>query len=334
MVLMMNRLAGYWLVCREHLRVGLKLFFTRQLLSALCLFMAAGAVHAGPLLYTDHPLVGKIWDMQSRSMLDEQTLLARIGATDVLLLGETHDNPQHHLLQLKLLQERFSAGARPALLFEQFDREVQAMLDAALAKTPIDAAMEAAATLVKGWDWQFYAPLLAIGTEHKVPVIAANFSRTNARPVIRQGYAAFDAAELKRLAVEDVWSESHQQYLTRLIEGTHCGQVTPVLRDGLVRSQRLRDAVMADAAIPGLKQGVIGIIGRGHARRDIGMPLYLAARAPQTRVFSIGFVEVSPGMDAPESYEQDGVAGNVPYDVIWFTPRVDRPDPCAGFGKK
>lgn len=331
---MINSLAGYWLVCRARWRVGLKLFFTRQLVPAACLCMATGAAQAEALLYADHPLAGKIWDMQNRSLLDEQTLLARIGAAEVLLLGETHDNPQHHLLQLKLLQARFAAGARPALLFEQFDREVQTMLDAALAKTPIDAAMEAAKTLIKGWDWNFYEPLLASGAEHKVPIIAANFSRTHARPVIRHGYAAYDAAELKRLAVEDVWSEPHQEYLTGLIEGTHCGQVTPVLRDGLVRSQRLRDAVMADAAIPSLTQGVIGIVGRGHARRDIGMPLYLAARAPQARVFSIGFVEVSPGMDAPESYERDGVAGHVAYDVIWFTPRVERPDPCAGFGKK
>jgi uncharacterized iron-regulated protein len=307
-----------------------------QLLLLLCLLLPVDAVPAESLLYADHPLAGKIWDMQERRMLDERTLLERIAAADVVLLGETHDNSQHHALQLKLLQVRLDAGVRPALLFEQFDRERQLALDEALAKTPPDVALEAAAALLKGWDWKFYKPLVAAGLEYKLPVYAANFSRERARPVIREGFAAFDAAELKRLAVEAVWSERQQQYLTHLIEGTHCGQVNVVLRDGLVRSQRLRDAVMADAAAAAasMARGVVGIVGRGHARRDIGMPLYLAARYPQARVYSIGLVEVSPGMESPEAYEQERATDGPVYDAIWFTARVDRPDPCASFGGK
>jgi len=301
---------------------------------AFAMMLFAGLTHAQPLLHADHPLVGKLWDMRSRSYMDEATLLGRIDKANVLLLGETHDNPVHHELQQKLLQARLESGARPALLMEQFDTERQAALDLALAGSNRDAALNTADTLTKGWDWKYYRPLLATALDYKLPVIAANISRERERPVVRQGFAAFDAADLKRMAVDKVWSEGRQKYLARLIEEAHCGQIGADLRDGLVRGQRLRDAVMADAALSNIGRGVVGIVGSGHARRDIGVPIYLAARDPGARIYSIGFIEVSPEKTAPEAYETERATGDVPYDVIWFTPRIDRPDPCASFGKR
>jgi hypothetical protein len=64
------------------------------------------------------------------------------------------------------------------------------------------------------------------------------------------------------------------------------------------------------------------------------MPLYPAARDPPARIYSIGFVDVSPGRVSPETYETESASGDAPCDVIWFTPRVARADPCADFGKK
>jgi hypothetical protein len=106
------------------------------------------------------------------------------------------------------------------------------------------------------------------------------------------------------------------------------------LRAGLTRSQRLRDALMVDSAVSfiehsGIERGVVAIVGSSHARRDIGLPLYFAARAPLARVLSLGFIELSPGVTDPRKYEADSATGEVPYDVVWFTPRVDRVDPCA-----
>lgn len=304
---------------------------------AFCLSLGAGLAHGQALLDTDHPLTGKLWDMASRSYIDEATLLARIAAVDVLLLGETHGNPVHHEHQLQLLQARLASGARPALLMEQFDAERQSALDIVLARSDREEALNTAAGLSKGWDWRFYRPLFAAAFDRQLPVLAANLSRERALPAIRHGFAAFNAADFKRLGVEAVWSDGRQKYLSRLIEDSHCGQISTELRDGLVRGQRLRDAVMADTALASLERGaggVIGIIGRGHARRDIGLPLYLAARRPATRIYSIGFVEVAADKRSPEAYEADSATADVPHDVLWFSPRSERPDPCTAFGKR
>ncbi len=299
----------------------------------LVLLFLASQVQAGDMLLTDHPLAGKIWDMNSRSYMDEAALLARINTADVLLLGETHDNPQHHVNQEKLLKARIESGARPALAMEQLDAESQPALDQALAGDNHDEMLNSVTGLIKFANKEPYRSLLAIAIDNKLPVIAANISSKRLQPVIWYGYAAYDAGELKRLAVEEVWSESRQNYLYTHMGGAHCGELRDELRAGLTRSQRLRDALLADSAVSSIARSVVAIVGRDHARRDIGLPLYFAARAPSARIFSIGFVEVSEGKTDPREYEAKSATGDAPYDVIWFTPRAERPNPCANFGK-
>lgn len=300
---------------------------------AVGFLLFADIAHAGAMLFTDHPLAGKIWDMSSRSYVDEATLLARINQADVLLLGETHDNAIHHENQQKLLKARIESGARPALMMEQLNAEDQAALNQALAGSNRNEVLSRVAKLVKFADSQPYQPLLATAVDNRLPVIAANVPNQQLQQVVWRGYAAYDADKLKRLAVEEVWNEKRQNYLVEHMGGAHCGQLRDELRAGLTRSQRLRDALMADSALPNIARGVVAIVGSGHARRDIGLPLYFAARAPSARVVSIGFVEVSPGVNDPNSYATDSATGEVPYDLIWFTPRVERGDPCADIRK-
>src|SRR5262245_41092424 len=52
--------------------------------------------------------------------------LARaIGGHAVVLLGEVHDNSAQHSLRVAALRRLLETGARPAVAFEQFDREHQ-----------------------------------------------------------------------------------------------------------------------------------------------------------------------------------------------------------------
>lgn len=301
---------------------------------ASVLLVFGGMAQAEEMLFSDHPLAGKIWDMRSRSFIDEAAVLTRMDKANVILLGETHDNPLHHDIQLKLLNARIEAGARPALLMEQLDTVNQPALDKALAGSDREETLKSVTGLIKFTDWKFYRPFLVTAVDNKLPVIAANISSRQLQPVIWQGFSAFDADALKRMAVEEVWSEGRENYMRTHMGGAHCGKLRDSLREGLARGQRLRDALMADAAVPSIGRGIVAIVGSSHARRDVGMPLYISARDPAARIFSIGFVEVIPGRNAPDTYETDSVSGEIPFDAIWFTPRVARTDPCADLNKK
>ncbi len=303
-----------------------------RICASLFLLVFAGIVHGDELMLVDHPLAGRIWDMKNHGYIDESMLISRANEADVLLLGEVHDNRVHHELQLKLLQKRVESGSHPALMMEQLDAASQPALDQALAGDNRDDVLNSVNALIKFTDWQFYSPLLAVAIDYRLPVIAANVPNQFLQPVIWKGYGAFDAEELKRLDVEAVWSEKRQTYLASNMGGAHCGKLRDDLRIGLTRSQRLRDALMVDSAVSSVGRGVVGIVGSSHARRDIGLPLYFAARTPDAKLLSVGFVEVSPSNNDPREYSADSATGEEPYDVIWFTPRMKREDPCTNYG--
>ena len=219
-------------------------------------------------------------------------------------------------------------------MMEQLDIESQSSLDHALKGSDRAEVLDNVTKLIKFADRQFYRPFLAIAVANELPVIAANIPSQRLQPVIWDGFAAYDAAELKRLDIEQVWSDARQKYLVTHMGGAHYGQLRNGLRTGLSRSQRLRDALMVDSAMSSIRRGVVGIVGSSHARRDVGLPIYFAARAPSAKVYSVGFVEVVPGRTDANAYDQESATGDAPFDAIWFTPSIARSDPCARLERK
>lgn len=310
---------------------------------------AAAALLADPAFATlalrGHPLAGRLVHAGTQAPAGEADLLRALAAADVAILGETHDNPAHHALQARLLGALLAAGRRPALVFEQIDVDRQGALADAQRLPDAEARIAAiGAAFAHGWDWPAYRPLVAQAVAAGLPVHAGNLARGALRPLVREGWPSVAAGERARLAVEAAWNDPREAHLRTVIEDSHCGQIDEKLRDGLVRAQRLRDATLADAVLAARGEGaaargegaaarpVVLITGRGHARHDVGVPRYLAARAPALRVVSLGIEEVAAGQDTPDDYLR-ARADALPHDYLWFTPRFERPDPCANFGK-
>src|SRR5437762_6083180 len=108
---------------------------------------------------TAHPLSGKVWDVRQHRFIATSELLGKLAAADFVLLGEVHDNPEHHARQASVLTSLLQAGRRPALVMEQFDRENQPAIDASQA-AGADAETVATAGRLdhNGWRWESYEP--------------------------------------------------------------------------------------------------------------------------------------------------------------------------------
>lgn len=278
-----------------------------------------------------HPLQGKIWDVARSRMVPKEALLQDLASARIILLGEVHDNPEHHRLQADVLRAVLAQGRRPALAMEQFDREFQPAIDAAAAKPGVsaDALASAGGFNRDGWPWTMYEPLLAIAIDARLPVVALNLPRERTREVARRGFDALGVAAASVLALDATWNPARQAIMDREIADGHCGKLPQSALPRMINVQRARDAVMADALLGRAADGVIVIAGTGHVRNDVGVPVYLASRAPAQRVVSIGFIEVEPGEDAVNDYVRP-TASALPYDYAWFTSAAKRDDPCAG----
>jgi len=247
-----------------------------------------------------------------------EVLLERAAASRLVILGETHDNPEHHRLQARILAAMLQAGRSPALAMEQFDHEHQAALDEARRRGERDPERIADAGRFdrKGWSWPDYRPLVELAIANDLPIIAANLSRGEARALARTGRPADGLApatpELRAALERD------------LVEG-HCGRSpAPATLAGMVEAQRARDARMAAALERSGARGAVLIAGAGHARRDRGAPVYLSGAA-RGQLLVVAFVEIEPGRNDLHAHGED-FAGS--YDVVRFTPRAAREDPC------
>jgi uncharacterized iron-regulated protein len=258
--------------------------------------------------------------------LESERLAVELGRRPVVLLGEVHDNVVQHRMRADAVRRLLESGARPAIAFEQFDRDRQADIDRAR-REPVppdrslaDRVIEAGRAPRDGWDWTLYKPYVELALQYDLPIVAANLSRADAGRVARQGAAAvFSEAELQALDLGRFDALLAQQ--ERIVQAGHCDMLPASALPGLARAQVARDAVLARSLAPYLQRGVILLTGNGHARRDIGVLAHLPA-SQQARVWSIGLLE--EGNDDERARY---------FDVAFRAPAQPRPDPCEGLRK-
>ncbi|HET7824340.1 MAG TPA: ChaN family lipoprotein, partial [Anaeromyxobacter sp.] len=234
-------------------------------------------------LHRDHPLVGRIWDPRAGRFADEGAVTAAVAQADAVLLGEMHDNVDHHLLQARLVRAVLASGRRPALAFEMLTADQQEQVDAALAKAPRDpdALAKAVRWSKSGWpDFDEYRPIFQAGLEAGVPVIAANLPRKVVRDVVSNGTEALDATLRERIDRAPPLTGPAAESLRAEMRESHCGELPESMLDPLVLAQRARDAQMAVRIEGAGARGAILIAGRGHVRTDRGVPSYLRADGP------------------------------------------------------
>jgi uncharacterized iron-regulated protein len=266
-----------------------------------------------------HPLVGRIYRPTPGEFAARADLEQGLGNARFLLLGEKHDNRDHHQLEAALLREFLRGRRSVAVAFEMLDLDQQPIVDRYLSAHPseVDGLGRAVDWDSSGWPpWRFYRPVFAVALKWHARIVAANLPRESVRAIVHRDEVPF-ATELPPFspaALEDMENEMRE---------SHCGLLPESLLPGMVLAQRARDFTMARRMLEADRgEGVALCGGSGHVRQDTGVPAYLRA-AGATGMLSIAFIEVVRGQPDPRSYLP------APFDFLWFTPRVDEKDPCA-----
>ncbi len=280
----------------------------------------------------DHPLTGRIWSTSAQRFVSPDEFVNQLREADFVLLGEIHDNGDHHRIQAWLvdrLGKTGQASGRGAVAFEMITADEAAALEAYVRSHPTDAARLGAALRweERGWpSWSLYQPIAEAAMGTRMALVAAGAPRALEREVRGRSLSALDHALRRRLGLE-VLPESEQSTLEEDLYESHCRQLPREALPGMVAVQRLRDAWMGDRLLEAWTQRgspVVAIAGRGHTRLDRGIPRYLALRAPGARIASVAMVEVDPRKRAPSDYD-DGGQGH----YLVFTGAAPRTDPCG-----
>jgi uncharacterized iron-regulated protein len=229
--------------------------------------------------------IGTWVDPGSNEQRDDAVVaLAKQG---VVLLGESHDQPEHHRWQLYTITALFSHRPDMVLGFEMFPRRVQSILDrwsnGELSES--DFLREVDWAQIWGFAAELYLPLFNFARMHCLPMLALNIDRATNRRVAAQGLASVPSTE--REGVGDP-APASSYYRDRLFEwfkkhpaASQDAQAVSERFERFVCAQQFWDRAMAEAIAGRLRDErhplVVGTMGSGHIEYGDGVPHQLAA---------------------------------------------------------
>jgi len=253
-----------------------------------------------------------IWQISHAAAQDDKT--------KIFLMGEIHDNSFGHKLRFDHVKHLIAQGHRLVLAMEQFDRENQPQLDAALNRCKhVDCVLAMVAT--SSWDWDFYKGFIQLALDKKVTLIAANLSSKDVYKVMVNGFSAVFA---QKLIIEYKLNQIPIPLLNaqkNAIDEGHCKALPSSSIEPMARGQIARDVWMAHV-INGLQnQTVVLLAGNGHIRKDIGVFQWLGAHK-QLLTQTHGYVE------------EEDIDNSTRFDRVNIVTKAKRSDPCLAFTHK
>jgi len=255
-----------------------------------------------------HADLGRIQDLRSGQSISAAQLLERLADAPLLLIGEQHDNPDHHALELWLLQALPAYRAQGAVLLEMLDdgqQDAVSRTQRALREGQSPDDLRSALNWQPSWNWQAYQALLRHALAQPYPLLAANLERSELMAI----YRAPQAPEGTNANAPEVLDA-----LSAQLSESHCHLLPPQQLPAMLAIQQQRDRRMAQRLLAAAKPALL-IAGAFHARRDLGVPRHLADLG-QTRARVLILAEVGQQVTAQMA------------DFVWYTAALPKQDYC------
>jgi len=287
-------------------------------------------------LLRDSALTGRIVDAKTLKPLSRADVERMLEKAPAAILGEVHDNPDHHRIQADLLRAfARGKGKPPAVVFEMITTDKAGALSALKGAKKLSAS---AVFDIVDWDhsgWPkrgIYTPVMEAAVKVSGLPVPAGLPKEKVRPLAEKGVALLGDGKIATLKLSPL-PEAQQKALEKEIVKSHCDMIPPQAAKAMSNVQRVRDALMAKALFDGWKANgaAVLIAGDGHARKDRAVPFYLARHDGAPRPLVVWLAENNDKAKTiadvlPKDARPGDIAG-----IIIVTPRANREDPCARF---
>jgi len=221
----------------------------------------------------------------------------------VVLVGETHDRYDHHLMELEIIRRLHAVHPRLAIGMEAFQQPFQDILDGYIEGGLDERQLLRGTEYYRRWrfDFRLYAPILEYARENHLPVVALNLPVELTSRVGREGMTGLTAAERERLPDEIDRSDTAYAERLRKVFENHPG-VDGHGFENFIEVQLLWDEGMAERAADYLRAHpdymMVVLAGVGHLAYGSGIPRRLTRRldADSAIVLNDWDGELEPGL--------------------------------------
>lgn len=286
---------------------------TKRVFSALLLFFSTSAAASLLDQYSESqsPLAGRIWNTQSEQFVELEHILDQLPAGSWLLLGETHENMDHHRVETEIIEYLATQSKLGTVGLEMAHTEQQTLLDSAMRGeieiTPENLAWQ------KGWPWEWYEAPVSSALKLAKRVVAGDLTRE----VKMQAYMD--------TSLEVPASAEYKEFMLNLLFESHCGQMPKSQLSNMLNVQYSRDRAMLNTIQANTDPNQVNLFlaGTVHARDDLGIP-YWQPELNSTSVLMIAAQASSDPRDYyPDSYTQVPAA-----KYLLFTPSYSYQSGC------
>lgn len=248
----------------------------------------------------------RVFDTRLKGFSDFEAMLADLARADAVFVGEQHDDPNTHRLELAIVEGLTRRGVPVVVAMEMFERDVQPSLDQYAAGTMTEEQF-----LKDSRPWPRYAtdyrPIVEYAKAHKLPVVASNVPRRVASEVGKAGLSAVEGLGAdRRLAASDMLCPSSGSYYDRFVAamGDHAG-ATP----NFYFAQCVKDETMGESVARTFHQstGRVAIVhfdGAFHTDFGEGTADAARRRMPGRRIAVVSILPVSD-IDAATPSDSD-----------------------------
>jgi uncharacterized iron-regulated protein len=220
-------------------------------------------------------------------------LISEMAGRPIVLLGETHTNPEHHRWQLHTIAALHGRNPNMVLSFEAFPRRVQPVLDRWVRGELNDADFLKETDWFQVWRFNpgLYMPLFHFARQHRIPMVALNVGRELIELVRKDGWKGVSVDAREGVGDPAPPTPAFLRYHAKVYaehenrEGDHGSTekakelVIPELDDPdylkFVAAMQTWDRAMAEGLATARRTDgqplVVGIIGRGHLHYGFGI---------------------------------------------------------------
>jgi uncharacterized iron-regulated protein len=201
----------------------------------------------------------------------------------IILIGEHHNNVEHHSAQLAVIRMLKESGAKVAVGLEMFRSDSQSALDRWVAGTLDESAFKKIFFDNWSYPWSTYGMIFDYARDKKIPLIGLNVPREITRQVAQQGFKSLD--ETQRAKLSNITCRVDKEYMEYIKKafGAHAhGNLNFTY---FCEAQLVWDNVMAINALEYLDKHpdatLVVLTGTGHAQKD-AMPRQIRKRSQLT----------------------------------------------------
>ena len=254
------------------------------LLSACGIGQHTQTIHAVPQ--------DNIVDLHSGQKLTPQQLLAKLRDRPRVIVGEKHDNLQHHQIEQWLVESLPRQRTQGSVLMEMITPSQQDKVNAVKdqlkqGKTLTGQQITEQTAWQKGWTWELYSGVTTAALAGSYPLLSANLDRSEIKKFYEHPLAVTGALSTQ---------PSVREAIAKTIEESHSGKLEPKQAKAMLAIQQQRDRRMAESLLAAPTPALL-IVGGYHANRALGVPLHVEDIAPMTELTVVMLAEEGVKVD-------------------------------------